>query len=59
VKVKFQTTTYWIVITNADNYYIPQFFNHLLEWKGNSNTNTDSNSNTNTYTIYKIKMLIY
>ena len=32
IKINFDST-FWMVITNADNYYIPQFFNHLIEWK--------------------------
>ena len=37
VKNKLKISSYWIIITNADNYYFPQFFNHLSKWK-NINT---------------------
>jgi len=33
VKAKMKPSPYWIVITNADNYYFPNFFGHLKEWK--------------------------
>ena len=38
VNAVFNLKPFWIVITNADNYYIPQFFQHLTTWK---DTDTD------------------
>ena len=38
VKAVFKVKPFWIVITNADNYYIPQFFHNLATFK---ETDTD------------------
>jgi len=38
VKATLTSNTYWLVITNADNYYIPQFFDNLVSSK---DTDTD------------------
>ena len=36
VKTNLYSYSYWIIITNADNYYFPQFFDHLMKWKNSS-----------------------
>jgi len=36
VKKNLYYNSSWVIITNADNYYFPQFFDHLMKWKDSS-----------------------